>query len=105
MQRIAPQVGSLSAIHNTECTRKLLHRDVPLRVLCRLGHARTAQAGCHNSFPCAGCCPDMGVRRTAMLGEHTLALCVSQSGQTFPTLHATRLLQQQLPGRVFICSR
>ncbi|KXZ56995.1 hypothetical protein GPECTOR_1g9 [Gonium pectorale] len=33
--------------------------------------------------------------------QHTLCLAVSQSGQTFPTIHAARILNQLLPGRVF----
>ncbi|GIL76244.1 hypothetical protein Vretifemale_5725 [Volvox reticuliferus] len=33
--------------------------------------------------------------------HHTLCISVSQSGQTFPTIHASRILNQLLPGRVF----
>ncbi|GLI64923.1 hypothetical protein VaNZ11_008318 [Volvox africanus] len=33
--------------------------------------------------------------------HHTLCIAVSQSGQTFPTIHASRILNQLLPGRVF----
>lgn len=35
---------------------------------------------------------------------HTIALCISHSGQTFPTMHATKILQAALPGRVFVLS-
>ncbi|KAG2426569.1 hypothetical protein HXX76_012887 [Chlamydomonas incerta] len=33
--------------------------------------------------------------------HHTLCIAVSQSGQTFPTIHACRILNQLLPGRVY----
>jgi hypothetical protein len=36
--------------------------------------------------------------------RHTMALCISHSGQTFPTMHATKILQAALPGRVFVLS-
>ena len=36
--------------------------------------------------------------------NHTMALCISHSGQTFPTMHATKILQAALPGRVFVLS-
>lgn len=36
------------------------------------------------------------------LTPSTVALCISQSGQTFPTIHVTRILNLLLPGRVFI---
>ncbi|GAQ85582.1 putative type II Glutamine amidotransferase [Klebsormidium nitens] len=35
--------------------------------------------------------------------DTAVVLCISQSGQTFPTLHATRILLKQCPGRVFVC--
>jgi len=34
--------------------------------------------------------------------EHTCVLLISQSGQTFPTLHATRLLALLAPGRIWV---
>lgn len=36
--------------------------------------------------------------------RRTVALCLSHSGQTFPTLQAARILSQSLPGRVFAMS-
>jgi len=40
-------------------------------------------------------------RMTAKLGG-TLCLALSHSGQTFPSLHATAILQRACPGRVFV---
>eukprot|EP00271_Cylindrocystis_brebissonii_P006821 TRINITY_DN1964_c1_g1_i1.p1 TRINITY_DN1964_c1_g1~~TRINITY_DN1964_c1_g1_i1.p1 ORF type:complete len:2019 (+),score=294.17 TRINITY_DN1964_c1_g1_i1:315-6371(+) len=37
------------------------------------------------------------------LTSKTIVIALSQSGQTFPTLHATRILSKQCPGRVFVC--
>lgn len=34
--------------------------------------------------------------------DHALALAVSHLGQTFPTIHAVRLLEGLLPGRVWV---
>jgi len=40
-------------------------------------------------------------RESARLGG-AIALAISHSGQTFPTIHAVRLLQATMPGRVFV---
>ena len=40
-------------------------------------------------------------RLTAKLGG-TICLSLSHSGQTFPSLHATAILQRACPGRVFV---
>lgn len=37
-----------------------------------------------------------------VLTPHTVCLAVSQSGQTSPTIHAARALEQLLPGQVFV---
>jgi hypothetical protein len=36
--------------------------------------------------------------------NHTMVLAISHSGQTFPTMHATKILQAAIPGRVFVLS-
>jgi hypothetical protein len=61
------------------------------KVIGVLGNARGAISAAGFSF----------CRLTAKL-EHTIAIAVSHSGQTFPTLHATTILQRACPGRVFV---
>eukprot|EP00798_Chlamydomonas_sp_ICE-L_P027283 gene27283-4588_t len=41
-------------------------------------------------------------RLTSRIGPNTICLSVSQSGQTFPTIHATRILNALMPGRVYV---
>ncbi|KAK9786783.1 hypothetical protein WJX73_001447 [Symbiochloris irregularis] len=43
--------------------------------------------------------------RSRVRAGYTVGLCVSQSGQTFPTLMAGRAMQRVLPGRVFLLTR
>ncbi|GJP47206.1 hypothetical protein CLOM_g6423, partial [Closterium sp. NIES-68] len=40
----------------------------------------------------------------ALPARHAIVIALSQSGQTFPTLHATRILSKHCPGRVFVCT-
>ncbi|CAI5520261.1 unnamed protein product [Closterium sp. Naga37s-1] len=40
----------------------------------------------------------------ALPARQAIVLALSQSGQTFPTLHATRILAKHCPGRVFVCT-
>ncbi|CAI7777856.1 unnamed protein product [Closterium sp. NIES-54] len=40
----------------------------------------------------------------ALPSRQAIVLALSQSGQTFPTLHATRILAKHCPGRVFVCT-
>ncbi|CAI5468363.1 unnamed protein product [Closterium sp. Yama58-4] len=40
----------------------------------------------------------------ALPTRQAIVLALSQSGQTFPTLHATRILAKHCPGRVFVCT-
>eukprot|EP00798_Chlamydomonas_sp_ICE-L_P027316 gene27315-4622_t len=41
-------------------------------------------------------------RLTSRISPNTICLSVSQSGQTFPTIHATRILNALMPGRVYV---
>lgn len=43
-------------------------------------------------------------KRGSFSPNHTIALCISHSGQTFPTLNAAKILESALPGRVFTVS-
>jgi len=43
-------------------------------------------------------------KRGSFSPNHTIALCISHSGQIFPTLHAAKILGSALPGRVFTIS-
>jgi hypothetical protein len=61
------------------------------KVIGVLGNARGAISAAGFSF----------CRLTAKL-ERTICIAVSHSGQTFPTLHATAILQRACPGRVFV---
>ncbi len=61
------------------------------KVIGVLGNARGAISAAGFSF----------CRLTAKL-DNAICLAVSHSGQTFPTLHATAILERACPGRVFV---
>lgn len=63
----------------------------PTQIITVLGNARGMQP-----MPGSAFC-----RLTTHFSPTTVALCVSQSGQTFPTIHATRILRALLPDRVY----
>ena len=61
------------------------------KVIGVLGNARGAVASTGFSF----------CRMTTRL-DRTIVVALSHSGQTFPSLHATAILEKQCPGRVFV---
>ena len=63
------------------------------KVIGVLGNARGAISTAGFSF----------CRLTAKL-DNTVCIAMSHSGQTFPTLHATTILERACPGRVFVVS-
>ena len=76
----------------------------PAAAALQLWHVQLINT-CHAFWKMSKACTVCRTTRESLRQHHTVALCLSQSGQTFPTLHTARLLQQHLPGRVFICSR